>query len=137
MSLRSILTKILSLAASRGSSVPSAVDQLGKQNKNNQAAQRGVLHCRLLYNTKGSHSSLLSALPNISRFNVSVSTESSCNRKVMLASSIGAKRGALLQEVTSLMYSRRSRAFLKSYSLARLLSSQMYNCREMQEKRGL
>lgn len=37
---------------------------------------------------------------------------------------------ALRQEVTSSMYSSRSRAFLKSYSLARRLSSQMYSCRE-------
>lgn len=38
----------------------------------------------------------------------------------------------LRQKVTSSMYSSRSRAFLKSYSLARRLSSQMYSCREAQ-----
>lgn len=32
------------------------------------------------------------------------------------------------------MYSTRSRAFLKSYSLACLLSSQMYNCTEEHER---
>ena len=38
--------------------------------------------------------------------------------------------------VTSSTYSSRSRAFLKSYSLARLLSSQMYSCGEETESRG-
>lgn len=37
-------------------------------------------------------------------------------------------------KVTSSMYSSRSRAFLKSYSLARRLSSQMYSCREARRK---
>lgn len=38
--------------------------------------------------------------------------------------------------VTSSTYSSRSRAFLKSYSLARLLSSQMYSCGEETESRS-
>lgn len=82
----------------------------------------------------GSYSSLLSALPKISHFRESMSTASSCNtntedpRKLTDVEPQSDLCARWKQEVTSSMYSSRSRAFLKSYSFAPLLSSQMYSC---------
>lgn len=144
MSLRRILTKVLSLAASRGSSLPSADDQLGETEHQTTTVLKAGGVCEIFFflnMTGGSYSSLLSALPKISHFKASVSTASSCNTEKELhvrrhqtrTSHRAARRWK--QEVTSSMYSSRSRAFLKSYSLARLLSSQMYSCREEDRKK--
>lgn len=91
--------------------------------------------------TDGSYSSLLSALPKISHFSASMSTASSCNsntenQPLLTVTKVDCLSLKHTRWVTSSTYSSRSRAFLKSYSLARLLSSQMYNCGEQTESRG-
>lgn len=97
-------------------------------------------------NHDGSYSSLLSALPKISHLSASMSTASSYNRKARKPLKLLKLRHRLTESqthqcckqtlaATSSMYSSRSRAFLKSYSLARLLSSQMYSWRGRELKR--
>lgn len=81
ISLRRILTKILSLAASSGSSLPSAEDQLAdRQTTGSDREQADLADLTELDQTRGgSYLSLLSTLAKISHFKASTSTASSCN----------------------------------------------------------
>lgn len=148
---------MLSLAASSGSSVPSAEDQLGdtKHQTTCKSNRRTVTHTVTRFKFHSISVSLQKRdrwilLISPERFaedltfqRVSVHSVLLQHRKIHVRRHRTAvktdrskhKQSSINRGVTSSMYSSRSRAFLKSYSLARLLSSQMYNCGEERRKR--
>lgn len=111
---------------------------VNKENGNNQSAQWIVLQGRVCSKTQKVLTHLSWALCQKSRTLMFLcprhhpATENRCWKHWTKAQ----ETLFWYPEVTSLMYSSRSRAFLKSYSLARLLSSQMYICKE-KCRRGL
>lgn len=117
---------MLSLAASRGSSLPSAVDQLETRQVQPTATNSDA---PLNYSKKHELTRLSSELYQRSHI-----LRPRCPRRPpatqeILMSPRQTADSLKQTRVTSSMYCSRSRAFLKSYSLARLLSSQMYSCR--------